>query len=108
MDSIIHPVETSTKSFPWLSKTQLISSVKSRQKKWWEWVEWEALLLIGMVAAIFVGRLPDMSIRGEESRWATVAMEMIRSGDWVVPRQQREQFLSRPRFGRWLLAVASL
>jgi len=65
-------------------------------------------LLAGMVAAIFLARLPEMSVRGEESRWATVAMEMIRSRDWVVPRQQGVPFLSRPPLGSWLIAAATL
>ncbi|HEV2948743.1 MAG TPA: glycosyltransferase family 39 protein [Gemmataceae bacterium] len=78
------------------------------RKEWWRRVEWEVVLLAGAVAAIFLARLPDMSIRGEESRWATVAMEMIRSGDWVVPRQQGEAFLSRPPLGSWLIGACSL
>jgi 4-amino-4-deoxy-L-arabinose transferase-like glycosyltransferase len=70
-------------------------------------VEWEAILLVGMVAGFYFLRLPDMSVRGEESRWATVAMEMTRAGDWVVPRQQGVPFLSRPPLGSWLIAVCS-
>jgi 4-amino-4-deoxy-L-arabinose transferase-like glycosyltransferase len=33
---------------------------------------------------------------------------MIRTGDWVVPRQQGEPFLSRPPLGSWLIAGATL
>src|SRR5262249_42770773 len=64
-------------------------------------------LLIGIVAAIYFVRLQEMSVRGEESRWATVAMEMLRTGDWVVPRQQGAPFLSRPPLGSWLIAVTT-
>ncbi len=108
MASITQPAVKSAKSQSWLGQEPQFGSREFRRKKWWKWVEWEALLLIGMVAAIYFIRLPDMSIRGEESRWATVAVEMVRSGDWVVPRQQGESFLSRPPFGSWLIAVASL
>jgi hypothetical protein len=65
-------------------------------------------LLTGIVGAIYFARLPEMSVRGEESRWATVATEMIRTGDWVVPRQQGIPFLSRPPLGSWLIASATL
>src|SRR5207249_5700066 len=108
MSPITHPSEKSSKSFRWSSKASQVGRSGSGQVKWWPWVEWEALLLAGIVAAIFLARLPEMSVRGEESRWATVAMEMIRSGEWVVPRQQGVPFLSRPPLGSWLIAVATL
>lgn len=108
MDSIILSPESSTKSFLRSGKTPQTGPAYSHQKRRWQWVEWESLLLAALVAGIFIVRLPDMSIRGEESRWGTVAMEMVRSGDWVVPRQQGQPFLSRPPLGSWLIAVASL
>jgi len=108
MESIIPPADRSTRSFAWSSRSGHFPTVNRPRPKWWNWVKWEALLLTCIVAAIFLIRLADMSIRGEESRWATVAMEMIRTGDWVVPRQQGEPFLSRPPLGSWLIAVCSL
>src|SRR5947209_8070852 len=66
-------------------------------------LEKEAILLILVVAGTYLVRLTDMSIRGEESRWATVAGEMLRTGDWVVPRQQGAPFLSRPPLVSWLI-----
>src|SRR5262245_52739172 len=64
-------------------------------------------ILVAFVVASYGLRMDKLSIRGEESRWATVAMEMQRTGDWVVPRQQGEPFLSRPPMGSWLIAAAA-
>jgi 4-amino-4-deoxy-L-arabinose transferase-like glycosyltransferase len=64
-------------------------------------------ILVLLVVGCFFLRLTDLTIRGEESRWATVAMEMKRGGDWIVPRQQGEPFLSRPPMGSWLIALAA-
>ncbi len=104
MTSIIQPAKTSAKPAYGLGNVPLLDS----RKKWWQRVEWEVILLAGVVATIFLTRLSPMSIRGEESRWATVAMEMIRSGDWVIPRQQGRPFLSRPPLGSWLIATCSV
>jgi 4-amino-4-deoxy-L-arabinose transferase-like glycosyltransferase len=108
MSRTSHPAEKFTKSFPWSAKASQAGPEGFHQDKWWRWLEWEALLLVGIVAAIYFARLPEMSVRGEESRWATVATEMLRTGDWVVPRQQGIPFLSRPPLGSWLIASATL
>ncbi len=70
------------------------------------WRERPRWLLVALVLAIFVPRLSDQSIRGEESRWATVAREMLRTGDYVVPRQQGEPFPDRPPLHCWILSQA--
>lgn len=78
----------------------------SRRQGWWR--EWESVVLIALVIGAYFARIGDLSIRGEESRWATVAMEIMRTGDWVVPRQQGEPYCSRPPLGNWLIAATSL
>jgi len=108
MSRITDPVQKSTKSFLWSAKALQCGPEGGQQKRWRRRLEWQALLLVGIVAAIYFVRLGDMSVRGEESRWATVATEMLRTGDWVVPRQQGVPFLSRPPLGSWLIAVATL
>ncbi|MBL8796140.1 MAG: glycosyltransferase family 39 protein [Planctomycetia bacterium] len=69
--------------------------------------EVEVVVLITLVAGIYFARLGDLPLRGEESRWAQVAREMLTSGDWVVPRQQGLPFLSRPPLQSWLIALAA-
>jgi 4-amino-4-deoxy-L-arabinose transferase-like glycosyltransferase len=69
------------------------------------WSRDPRLALLLALAALFYGcRLASLPLRGEESRWTRVAAEMAASGDWAVPRQQGEPFLSRPPLGSWLIA----
>src|SRR5690348_12071040 len=74
--------------------------------QWWR--ETEVLLVVALVCALFLPQLTALNVRGEETRRALVATEMIRSGDWVVPRQQGELYFSRPPMGSWLIALVGL
>jgi 4-amino-4-deoxy-L-arabinose transferase-like glycosyltransferase len=71
------------------------------------WREPEHLVIVLLVAAIYLPRLTSLTIRGEESRWARVALEMMDTGDWIVPRQQGQPFADRPPLGSWAIAAAS-
>jgi 4-amino-4-deoxy-L-arabinose transferase-like glycosyltransferase len=73
---------------------------------WWR--EWEVLLLVLLVLLGYFYRASAMSMRGEETRRALVAVEMIDRADWVVPRDQGEPFLSRPPLHNWLIALSYL
>ncbi|MGD9645542.1 MAG: ArnT family glycosyltransferase [Pirellulales bacterium] len=64
-------------------------------------------IVVLVVVAAHGWRLSDLSIRGEEPRRATVAREMIETGDWIVPRQQGTLFLSRPPLQNWLIAISA-
>ena len=48
------------------------------------------------VALAILPRLDAVPFRGEEHRRMQVAEEMAAHGDWVVPREQGQVFLSRP------------
>lgn len=72
------------------------------------WPYWAyAALLSAFVLLTFFPRIDDLQTRGEETRWATAAREMAATGDWIMPRQQGEPFLSRPPLGPWLIGVAA-
>jgi 4-amino-4-deoxy-L-arabinose transferase-like glycosyltransferase len=71
------------------------------------WREAELLLLLLLVAGVFFPRLTDLTIRGEEPRWARVAQEMLDTGDWIVPRQQGQPFADRPPLNSWAMMAAS-
>ena len=71
------------------------------------WREVELLALVVLVLGVYFTRLTDLTIRGEESRWARVAQEMLETGDWIVPRQQTEPFPDRPPLNSWLMILAS-
>jgi 4-amino-4-deoxy-L-arabinose transferase-like glycosyltransferase len=70
--------------------------------------EWEFFVLATVVAAIYGARLTTLPIRGEETRRAEVATEMLRTGDWVVPREQGAPFLSRPPLGSYPIALLEM
>ena len=40
---------------------------------------------LALVVCVHFSRLAGPPLHGEETRRATVAMEMIRTGDWIVP-----------------------
>jgi 4-amino-4-deoxy-L-arabinose transferase-like glycosyltransferase len=82
------------------------NSSRIRNGRWWH--EGELLFLIALVVGAYFLRAGELTIRGEESRRATVAIEMMRTGDWIVPRQQGELFLSRPPMHNWLIAAGAL
>ena len=71
------------------------------------WCERELLILLVLVAGLYFCRLTDLTIRGEESRWARVAQEMLDTNDFIVPRQQGQPFLDRPPLNSWAIAVAA-
>ncbi len=72
------------------------------------WLEPQLVLLLLVAGLGFGARLGSLPLRGEESRRARIAIEMIERGDFVVPRQQGEPFLSRPPLQNWLIALAGL
>lgn len=70
--------------------------------------ELEIVWLLLLVLTAHFLHLTELPLRGEESRWAQVAREMLQTGDWIVPRQQGEPFLSRPPLGSWPIALLGL
>ncbi len=79
-----------------------------RTVHWRAFGELEFWLLVALACAIYLPRLTQLTIRGEESRRAQVAAEMLRTGDWIVPRQQGEVYLSRPPLGSWPIALLAM
>ena len=61
-----------------------------------------------LVVGIYWTRPATLTIRGEESRWANVAREMIERGDWIVPREQGVVFPNRPPLANWAIALSML
>lgn len=63
--------------------------------------------LVILVLAIYGSRLETLTIRGEEPRRAGLAKEMLSTGEWIVPRLQGRDFLSRPPLQAWSIAFFS-
>ncbi len=71
------------------------------------WRELEFWLVVMLAVGIYGTRLTDLTIRGEEPRWACVAQEMIATGDYIVPRLQGAPFPDRPPLNSWAMIAAS-
>lgn len=71
-------------------------------------LDWEVAALVLVVLVAYFARPTALPVSGEESRWATVAREMIATGDFVVPRQQGTLFPERPPLGSWAMALVGL
>lgn len=71
------------------------------------WREPQLWVLLALSLVIHGARLGTLTIRGEEPRRARVASEMLDSGDFVVPRQQGQVYLSRPPLQNWAIAAAA-
>jgi 4-amino-4-deoxy-L-arabinose transferase-like glycosyltransferase len=65
-------------------------------------------LLVLVVVGIYFTRLTALTIRGEESRRARVAVEILENNDWIVPRQQNQIYLSRPPLGSYPIALLGM
>lgn len=78
----------------------------SDPRRWWR--EPQLAVLVLVVSAIFFSRLTTLTIRGEESRRARVAVEILESGDWIVPTQQQQIYLSRPPLGSYPIALVGM
>jgi dolichol-phosphate mannosyltransferase len=62
---------------------------------------------LGLVAAaLLLGNLSYALIEPDESRYAQVSLEMLESGDWVVPRLEGEPYLDKPPLLYWLTAAS--
>lgn len=78
-----------------------------RRLLWERWGDGVAVVVLVVVVLFLYGtRLDVQPLRGEETRWATAAREMLATGDWVVPRQQGQVFVERPPMTVWLMAVS--
>ena len=66
-----------------------------------------ALLFLGIAAGLFVNVGNDRAWRQSEERCAKVVAEMVRSGDWLVPRLDGAPRLQKPPLFYWAGAVAA-
>ncbi len=64
-------------------------------------------LLLALVLALLVLRLGSVPLLGpDEPRYARVAVEMQRAGEWVTPTLQGEPWLEKPPLYYWLAGAA--
>jgi dolichol-phosphate mannosyltransferase len=66
---------------------------------------WAGLLLVALVAgALLCCNLSYPLLEPDEGRYAEIAREMLRSGDWIVPTLNRQPFYDKPPLFYWLVA----
>ncbi len=78
-----------------------------REEDWnrrWAWLAPAILCLLS--AVIFFGNLSYAFIEPDESRYAQIALEMIQTGDYVVPRLNGEPYLDKPPLLYWITAAS--
>lgn len=62
------------------------------------------LLAIALWAAIYLPGLGSTELKGEEGRRIFPAMEMLKTGNWVVPYVGGKPFLRKPPLVNWAIA----
>jgi len=63
-------------------------------------------LLFAALVALWFGSLATRSLIGpDEGRYASLAWEMMRSGDWVTPRLNGILYFEKPPMQYWLSAL---
>ena len=67
----------------------------------------QALVAVLLVwAAIYLPALGSLEIKGEEGRRILPAVQMIETGDYIVPKVGSEPYLRKPPLINWLVAVS--
>jgi 4-amino-4-deoxy-L-arabinose transferase-like glycosyltransferase len=89
-----------------LSTDAASESQSSAGTPWWR--AWEVAVLVLLVVAGYALRAGELPLRGEEPTRAQGALEMVESGNWIVPREQGEPFGIRPPMQYWMIAVSCM
>ncbi len=72
-----------------------------RRRAWAAWVGWLALAV-----AWFAPLGHRALVNPDEGRYATIALEMLRDGDWITPHLNGFLYFEKPPFGYWMSAAA--
>ena len=68
-----------------------------------------AYLIVVMIwAAIFLPALGATEFKGEEGRRAIPAVNMLRTGNWVLPTISGRDYYNKPPFINWVIAASFL
>lgn len=72
--------------------------------RWWK--EPQLLCLLAVIFLSHFIRFDTVTIRGEEPRRIAIGQEMLRTGDWIVPKIQGDPVYFRPPLQNWLIALS--
>lgn len=68
----------------------------------------ELLLLVLLGVGYYLAPLAVLPLRGEETRRALLAREMVETGDWIVLQEQRQPFLESAPLYYWMVAGSAV
>ena len=68
---------------------------------------WDVLLLVALASVNTFLISGVMPLRGEETRRGQAAKEMRETGNWVVPQQQRQTYLTKPPLMYWCIVATA-
>ena len=67
----------------------------------------QSFLAVSMVwAAIYLPALGSLELKGEEGRRILPAVQMLETGQYIVPEVGGEPYLSKPPLVNWLVAAS--
>ncbi|WP_083745152.1 glycosyltransferase family 39 protein [Variovorax sp. KK3] len=70
---------------------------------------WKVVCAVLVLAVIWFGTLGTRSlVHPDEGRYASLALEMARTGDWVTPRLNGLPYFEKPALQAWIGALAFL
>ena len=81
-----------------MQRNKVLDAVRAWPAEWWI----GAIALLGWVTTLCLRPL----LLPDEGRYVSVAWEMLRSGDWLVPRLNGLPFFHKPPLFYWLTALA--
>ncbi len=66
-----------------------------------------AAALLSLITVLYLSGLDACGLLGpDEPRYASIAREMARTGDWITPRLWGEPWFEKPPLTYWMIAVA--
>ena len=66
-----------------------------------------ALLIVLLVwAVVYLPALGSLAIKGEEGRRILPAIQMLKTGDYVVPQVGSNPYFRKPPLVNWLVAMS--
>ncbi len=66
------------------------------------------LFVLALWAVIYLPGLGRPEFKGEEGRRVFPAINMLKTGDWIVPRIAEEEYCKKPPGINWLIAISFL
>lgn len=68
---------------------------------------WQSLLaLAALWAVLYLPGLGGLELKGEEGRRILPALEMLKTGDWVLPVMEGQPYVRKPPLINWVIAIS--